>query len=192
MKKVEKGTPGYLNYKKKAESIRAAVYFGIVAAIFLAGYLTTHTRLNYLTVLAALGCLPSSKVLVGVITRFPYFSITPLHADEIQAKTGNITVAYDMILTSSERIMPIDCIAISGNLIFGYTGSEKVDLKYAAAHIKNILEQNGIHDVSVKVLNNYTAFLARAEGMNSIAAVEKNDTREAEEQMRRIILNVSM
>ena len=33
MKKVEKGKPGYLNYKKKAEILRTVIYFAIVAAI---------------------------------------------------------------------------------------------------------------------------------------------------------------
>ena len=77
MKKVEKGKPGYLNYKKKAEILRTVIYFAIVAAIFLLGYTQTHTRLNLMTVVAVLGCLPASKALVGVITRFPYPSIDP-------------------------------------------------------------------------------------------------------------------
>ena len=49
MKKVEKGKPGYLNYKKKAEILRTVIYFAIVAAIFLLGYTQTHTRLNQST-----------------------------------------------------------------------------------------------------------------------------------------------
>ena len=114
------------------------------------------------------------------VTRFPYPSIAVIRADEIKAKTGNITAVYDMIITSREKVMPVDCIVISGNTIFGYTNSEKVDVKYAAAHIKSILNQNHFPDVSVKILNNYTAFLARAEGLNSIAAVEKGDTKEIE------------
>ena len=83
MKKVEKGKPGYLNYKKKAEILRTVIYFAIVAAIFLLGYTQTHTRLNLMTVVAVLGCLPASKALVGVIARFPYPSIDPARAKEI-------------------------------------------------------------------------------------------------------------
>ena len=71
MKKIEKGVPGYLDYKKKIEIIRTVIYFGIVAAIFFLGYFQTHTRLNLLTVVAVLGCLPASKALVGVIARMP-------------------------------------------------------------------------------------------------------------------------
>ena len=34
MKRIEKGTPGYLDYKKKVEIIRTVIYFLLVAAIF--------------------------------------------------------------------------------------------------------------------------------------------------------------
>ncbi|GAA0792836.1 hypothetical protein DWX43_03190 [Clostridium sp. AF19-22AC] len=192
MKKIIKGNPGYLDYKKKVEIIRTIIYFALVAAVFFLGYSQAHTKKNLLTIVAILGCLPASKALVGVITRFPYPSIASIRAEEIKDKTGYITAIYDMIITSREKVMPMDCIVISGNTIFGYTNSEKVDVKYAASHIRGILNQNQFPDVSVKILNNYTAFLARAEGLNSIAAVEKSDTKELEEQMAHVILNISM
>ena len=192
MKKVKKGTPGYLDYKKKIEIIRAFIYFGIVAAIFLLGYFQTGTRLNLLTVVAVLGCLPAAKVLVGVITRFPYRSIDKDRAEEIAEKTGHLTVCYDMVITSREKIMPVDCIVISGNNIFGYTHYEKVDLNVLAAHIKEILRQNQYTGLSVRILNEYKPFITRAEGLDRIAEVEKADTKEREDAIRRVILNISM
>lgn len=192
MKKVKKGTPGYLDYKKKIEIIRAFIYFGIVAAIFLLGYFQTGTRLNLLTVVAVLGCLPAAKVLVGVITRFPYRSIDKDRAEEIAEKTGHLTVCYDMVITSREKIMPVDCIVISGNNIFGYTHYEKVDLNVLAAHIKEILRQNQYTGLSVRILNEYKPFITRAEGLDHIAEVEKADTKEREDAIRRVILNISM
>ncbi len=192
MKKVMKGNPGYLEYKKKVEIIRTVIYFALVAAIFFLGYSQTHSKKNLLTIVAVVGCLPASKALVGVITRFPYPSIAAIRAEEIKSKTSHITVIYDMIITSREKVMPVNCIVLSGNTIFGYTDSEKVDLKYAATHIRGMLNQNQFPEVSVKILNNYTAFLARAEGLDSIAAVEKSDTRAIEEKMANVILNISM
>lgn len=192
MKKVMKGNPGYLEYKKKVEIIRTVIYFALVAAIFFLGYSQTHSKKNLLTIVAVVGCLPASKALVGVITRFPYPSIAAIRAEEIKSKTSHITVIYDMIITSREKVMPVNCIVLSGNTIFGYTDSEKVDLKYAATHIRGMLNQNQFPEVSVKILNNYTAFLARVEGLDSIAAVEKSDTRAIEEKMANVILNISM
>ena len=67
MKKTEKGMPGYLNYKRKIEIIRTLAYFGIVIAILLLGYFQTGTKLNLLTVVAIVGCVPASKVVVFLV-----------------------------------------------------------------------------------------------------------------------------
>ena len=192
MKKVQKGDPGYLDHKKRIEIIRTIIYFGIVAAVFLLGYSQTHTRRNILTVVAILGCLPAAKALVGVITRFSYSSIDRKKADEIRSKTGLLTVCYDMVITSRESIMPVDCIVISGHTIFGYTHYEKVNAEELSKHIRSILAQNQYTGLTVKVLNQYKPFLARIEGLNNIAAVEREDTKEKEEAIRGIILNISM
>lgn len=192
MKKIEKGTPGYLNQKKKAEIVRTAVYFGIVIAILLLGYFQTGTRLNLLTVVAVLGCLPASKALVGVITRMPYASISGEKVKEIEAVTDHLTVCYDMIITSRDRIMPTDCIVISSQHVYGYTHYDKVDPDELADHIRSMLSENGYTDLTVKILKQYRPFTARAEGLNRIAEVEKTDTKEREEKIRSLILTLSM
>ncbi len=192
MKRVQKGTPGYLDYKKKVEILRTIVYFGIVAAVFFLGYFQTGSRQNLLTVVAILGCLPAAKALVGVIVRFPYRSIDQQRAEEITEKTGHLTVCFDMVITSQDKIMPVDCIVISGNNIFGYTHYKKVDLKMAADHIKAMLKENHYNGLAVRILNEYKPFITRAEGLDNIAAVEKEDTKERDEAVRGIILNLSM
>lgn len=192
MKRVQKGTPGYLDYKKKVEIIRTVIYFGIVAAIFFLGYFQTGTRLNLLTVVAILGVLPSAKALVGVIARFPYKSISADTAADIASKTEHLTVCYDMVITSEEKIMPVDCIVISGHNIFGYTHYKKVDLNQLTKHIRKILELNHFTGMGIKILNEYKPFITRAEGLDNIAAVEKEDTVETEEAVRNLILNISL
>ena len=44
MKKIQKGKPGYLNYKRKVEILRTVIYFVIVLAIFALGYWQTQDR----------------------------------------------------------------------------------------------------------------------------------------------------
>ena len=192
MKRVQKGTPGFLDYKRKVEILRTIIYFGIVLLIFLLGYSQTHTRLNMLTVVAVLGCLPASKALVGVISRFPYHSVKEKLVKEVKAVTTHLTVGYDMIITSREKIMPIDCIVISGHTVFGYTHYSKVNVQEASRYIRSILVENQFSNANVKILNQYKAFLARAEGLNKIAAVEKKDTKETEARILHTILNISM
>ena len=64
----------------------------------------------------------------------------------------------------------------------------------AAARIwrKTILAQNQYTGFTVKILNQYTPFLARVEGLENIAVVEQEDTKAREQEIRNLILNISM
>ena len=190
--RYKKGDSGYLNHQLIIEIIKTIVMFSITIGILMLGIFQTGDRMNLLTVVAVVGSLPACKALVGVIVRFPYRSINKEIAEEITSKTEHITIAFDMIITSEQKIMPVDCIAISGNTVCGYASNKKTDLTHASKHIKHILIQNGFSDVSVKIFDGYTAFLTRAEGMNSIAAIDKADFKRHEEGIRSVILNISM
>lgn len=189
---VIKGEAGYIKSRKKRVILKAVLEFGIVIALLVLGIWQTGDRLNLLTLVAVLGCLPASKALVEVIMIFPYHSISDDKAKEISAKTELLTVAYDMVFTSEKAIMPVECIAISDNTICGYASSKKVDTVFAAKHIKQILNANQFTKVSVKIFDNYTAFLTRAEGMNNIEAIEKSNEKKKEEAIRNVILNISL
>ncbi len=192
MKKCEKGTPGYLSQKLKIEILRTIVYFAIVAAVFLLGYSQTHSKKNLLTVVAVVGCLPACKALVGVITRIPYRTIDLALADEIAGKALHLTVIYDLVVTSTEKIMPIDCMVISGGKVFGYSSGEKINLQDTSAYIRKILRKNNLPEVSVKIYGQYKSFLSIVEGLENIAAVEKADTKEYEKRIAQVIMNISL
>lgn len=192
MKQIKKGRPGYIRAQKKKLMIQTLIEFGLVLAIFLTGYLTTKTRLNLLTLVAVLGCLPASRMLVSLIAIFPYHSIEVTKAREIKEKSTLLTTAFDMVVTSREKIMPIDAIAISNDTIFGYAGNKKTDPEIAAKHITNILNENRFTSVKVKIFHDYVAFLSRVEGLNNIMAIEQNNDTQHEQALRRVILNISM
>jgi len=190
--KVSKGNPGYIKKRKQNRILNTILQFGIVIALLILGVAQTDTRLNLLTLVAVLGCLPASKSLVEVIMLFPHRSIEVIKADEITEKTTDLTVAYDLIFTSEKYIMPVDCIVISDNTICGFSSNKKTDTTFAAKHVKQLLYANQFTNVSVKIFDNYTAFITRAEGMNNIAVVEKKDTKNKEEKIRQVILNISL
>lgn len=192
MKKCEKGRPGYLREKLKIEIVRTIAYFAIVAAVFLLGYSQTHSKKNLLTVVAVVGCLPACKALVGVITRIPYRTIDPAIADEIAGKALHLTVIYDLVVTSTEKIMPIDCMVISGDKVFGYTSGKKVNVQETASYLRKMLRQNDLPEVSVKIYDQYKSFLSIVEGLENIASVEKADTKEHERQIAHVIMNISL
>ena len=73
--KIKKGDAGYIRSRKKLVIIRTALLFGIVIALLGLGIWQTGDRMNLLTIVAVLGCLPASKSLVEVILIFPHHSI---------------------------------------------------------------------------------------------------------------------
>ena len=185
--KIQKGDAGYLRRRKRLLILEAVVSFGLVAALMIAGYVTTKTKLNLLTVVAVLGCLPASRILV-----MPHDSIDEATELEISAVTEELTVAYDLVITSEKKAMPIAAVAIYNNTICGYVPVKKVDVDYAAKHIRSIMKQNQFDKVVVKLFHDYKAFLTRAEGMNNIASVEQQDTRKHEEMIKGLLLDISL
>ena len=61
MKKVEKGSYGYIQYQKKKRLLVTFILFLIPLVIFATGLIQTKTRLNLFTVVAIVGCLPACK-----------------------------------------------------------------------------------------------------------------------------------
>lgn len=123
--KIQKGDAGYLRRRKRLLILEAVVSFGLVAALVIAGYVTTKTKLNLLTVVAVLGCLPASRILVNLIMVMPHDSIDEATELEISAVTEELTVAYDLVITSEKKAMPIAAVAIYNNTICGYVPVKK-------------------------------------------------------------------
>ena len=91
-------------------------------ALVIAGYVTTKTKLNLLTVVAVLGCLPASRILVNLIMVMPHDSIDEATELEISAVTEELTVAYDLVITSEKK----------GNAGSGCCNLQQYDLRLCA------------------------------------------------------------
>ena len=102
--------------------------------------------------------------MVGVIARFPYPSIDPDRAKEIAKISRHLTVCYDTVITSREKIMPADCFVISGHNLYGYTHYEKVNPEELAKHIRSILSQNGYTGLTVKIFKPVCTFSCKSRG----------------------------
>lgn len=190
--KTKKGDAGYIRARKRLVIIKTALLFGVAVALLLLGIWQTGDRMNLLTVVAILGCLPASKSLVEVIMILPHRSIMDEKATEIEKHAKYLTKAFDMVFTSEKKIMPVESIVISDNTICGYASNPKVDTNFAADHIKKYLVSNKFTKVSVKIFDNYTTFVNRVESMNNIVDEDKSDVKEKEMAIRQVILNLSL
>ncbi len=190
--KIQKGEPGYIKAQKTKLLIWTVAEFGIVIALVVLGYIQTGTKLNLLTAVAIIGCLPAAKMLVEFLIMAPHKSIDPDKYKEIMEKAPLVTKVCDTIITGNDKIMPVEIFAISGHTVFGYTSSPKTDEAETARYLKELFHNSCVDKVTVKVLHDYKAFLARAEGMNNIMTIDQPDNRKKEKKIRQLILATSM
>ena len=164
-----KGTENYLNTQKKYEIMRTLIYFGISAVLFVAGYLQTKSRINLLTVVAVLGCLPASKSAVNAIMFLRYKSCTPERAEQIKSHSDGLQVLFDCVFTSYKNNFKVSHLAVRGNTICGFSEDADFQEKDFYKHIGDILKLDGHKDATVKIFVSLPKYLERLEQMKMLA-----------------------
>lgn len=167
MKLKEKGTLGYIDNRKLARTLLFLLEVILVIAIFLTGYISTGSRENLLTVVAIVGVLPAAKALVAVVMIFPHHSQKKEAYDEVCNVAGDTcAVLTELVLTTTEKIMPIDFIVVKDSHIIGFTTNPKCDILFADKFLTDNMQLNG-YKVSVKILNNKNKFLTRIKELSA-------------------------
>lgn len=192
MKKLVKGRPGYIKHRKNRYLMWAILEFAVVLALFAIGIWQTGSRKNILTIVAIVGCLPAAKMLVEYIVMLPFKGISKNYGREIREKASLLITVYDLIFTCNEKLMQVDAIVISDHVVCGYTSYEKTDEKAVTEMLKNLLASENYEKMTVKIFHDYTAFLSRAEGLNSMADVSNTPQGRKEKGIRHLLLSVSM
>ena len=190
--KPTKGSVGYIRNKKKKSILKTVLSFGIVFAIFFLGISQTGNRLNSLTIVSILGCLPASKSLVELIMLIPHRSVDVDKIHSLKIKTNLLTKVYELVFTSEKHIMPVEYIVISDNIICGYTSKKKIDVDFFTKYLKQHLAANDISNVKVVLYKEYSEFESYVSGLNSRTTIEKTDAKRLEEKIREVLLNLSL
>lgn len=156
-----KGTEGYLNSQKKFEVIRTVIYFAISISLFIVGWVTTKTKVNLLTIVAVLGCLPASKSAVQMIMYLRYRSLSKEACETIRTHAEGLTSLYDLVFTSYDRNYSVGHMVIKGNTLIGYTEDKKFAEKAFYTHLDQILKKDRITGVSIKIFCDQRKYMER-------------------------------
>lgn len=163
-----KGTENYLSTQKKYEVARTLIYFGLSAALFIAGYLQTKSRLNLLTVAAVLGCLPASKSAVAAIMFLRFKSCAPECAEKIKGHSQGLAVLYDCVFTSYKINFRISHLAVRGNTVCGFSEDPDFQENDFYKHIGDILKLDGHKEATVKIFVSLPKYTERLEQMKAL------------------------
>ena len=140
--KLEKGAYGYLKSKKKDALLHTLLMAGIGIAIFVIGLLLNKMEVaNIFTVFAFLMVLPAAKSFVTVIVLFPYQAISQEKKNSLEqyARKQDV-VLYDVVFTSAEKIMHLDCVYITQHQVIGYTSRKKDNIKIMQEYLQKELK----------------------------------------------------
>lgn len=185
--KVIKGAYGYLSYKKKMSAIMTVGMFSLSLAIFFMGYVTTKTNANYLTVVAVLGCLPASKSAVSMIMYLKSKGCSQQDKAAIEKVIGSLDGYYDLYFTGYQKNFPTDHLVVTQNSIIAYSSDSKITEKDFNEHMKDILNKERIHDITVKLFIDKDKYLNRLKELNQSEA----DT-SARKDIVSMLFNVSL
>ncbi len=166
MKKVRKGSYGYIRYQKLHTFLITLLLFAVPLVIYVTGYLYMKTRLNLFTVIAILGCLPACKSMVGLIL---IMMQKPMAADlyeEAQKARGDLVGGYELVFTAYEHNTPVNALVICGDQVVCYTPDDQTDIAYIEKHLTRILTANGFPSAQPKVMKDFKKYLQRVLDLN--------------------------
>ncbi len=183
--KIEQGKYGYINYNKKKTAIKAGIEIAIIIALVAIGYIITKSKLNYFTVAAVVFALPTGRAIVNLVMAFPHKSMPKEVYDKVAAlEDDNIRIIYDLVITSYDKVMEINSLAIKGNTICAYTKDDKLDINKASKYIKDILANNGCN-ASIKIYKDFEGYLARIKEIKNNLDSEEKSTKAIEREKQR-------
>lgn len=191
--RVKKGSFGYIKSKKKKNIAFALAMVFIGVIIFVIGLLLNKmSNRNIFTVIAMLFSLPLSKFLVGLIVVFPYASVEKDRYENVKKSLPDgMELLTDLVITSAEKVMNLDFIAVGNCQVVGLIGKKGQDVNYIRKYLSD-----GVHNwgngYNVKILESEKLFLQelkRVSVQEKIDAEEKREAAEEEEKNVKSYLN---
>lgn len=169
-----KGNEGYLKTQKKYEIMRTILYFAISISLYIAGWVMTKSRMNLLTIVAILGCLPASKSAVEMVMFLRFSGCSQEDAETVKKHSQGLECLYDMVFTSYNKNYQISHLVVKGNTICGYTPDTSFAEQEFYQHIDGILKADNYRDVSVKIFKDVRKYTERLEQLKELKAEDAN------------------
>ena len=183
-----KGTENYLKTQKKYELLRTILYFGISLSLLIAGWVTTKSRANLLTIVAILGCLPASKSLVSTIMYFRYHGLNSHEYTELSKHVKNTYTLCDCVFTSYEKNYEAPHIAVKNNTVSVCAPKIKNVETDFSRHLSNILKADGLTNVSIKVYSEWDKYLIRLDQLGAMDEESEETTNRIAETLKSVSL----
>lgn len=182
---MDKGTHGYIKYKKNKQ-LRDTIIIALIGIIiFVVGYLLNdNSRNNVFTIITILLALPGAKMLVGYIIVAPYQSMNDKKYDQVcNVISPNATMISDLVITSPDKVINLDCIVVDDHHVIALSGKEGQDISYIQTYLKRTIKNQG-YSPEVKVLTDFSKFLLRVKTLGNSKEHEQAQVEQVDENTK--------
>ncbi len=166
---TDKGCFGYIKNRRLWAIIKTILFFGISILLYIAGIKATGSNKNLLTIVAVLGCLPGSKSAVNMIMFLRYKGCSKEVSDAVNKKYTHLHALCDLVFTSYDKTFEIHHMAITDKVVCAYTSNAKCDIAACEKHLQDMLTQNGLKDITVKVFKDLPKYRNRLEQLDALS-----------------------
>ena len=175
---VKKGRYGYIRNHRAVAAVRTLLFFAVSISLYVIGYETTGTNRNLLTIVAVLGCLPACKSAVNLILFLRASGCSEALWRELAPYDDKLTVFYDMYFTSYQKNFALSHMALKGGILYGLTENPKCDPAEAQKHLEQMIQQEGIKNVTVKIVSDSADYIDRLGRLEKAEAEERRNQSE--------------
>lgn len=187
--KKEKGMHGYLNQKKKADTLKVIINLIAVFAFYLAGKMLPVAWSGYLIIVAVLLVIPLAFFVTSLVTLRPWFSISTERMQEFSAETGDgeaSVTAYDLVLTVKEKQLFAGAVLFAQREVVIYTEGKNLNLGLSQGELAEVLRGTG-YFTGVYLTENWENFMRRVKA-NVKADAELKDKEMLYRQKERLLI----
>lgn len=188
-KKMEKGQYGYRTaYKKKR--IRSIAIFAVVIVILLiARYFIPRDDINNLvTISAILLVLPMANLASPLLASWKIPEVPNDFYKEVEPYEEKFPVLYDLIITNTDLIMPIDAAVIHPTGVYMYCPKKDIDVKKGEKFLNEMLVGWKL-DGNTKIMTEKKNYLNR---LATLKEVTEEDDDGSAPHVRKLLVSLSM
>ena len=187
--KIVKGQYGYRDAHKKTQIRNVAMFAVAIAAVLIGRFFVPMEDIkNLMMISAILLVLPMANLASPLLVSWKFQTTPKDFYDAVKPYEDKFPVLYDLIITNTDLIMPVDAAVIHPSGVYLFCPNKGSDVKKAEKFLNEILIGWKL-DGNAKVMVEKKNYLNR---LASLKPVTEEDDDGSEEYVRKVLLGLSM
>lgn len=176
--KTEKGVYGYRDYFKRNRMIWIGIMALAIGFLMVIRFTTENRTLNILSIISAvLIAIPLANLATPLAAVWKYRTPDRSFLEKMKPYEEKAIVLYDLILTTTTSVLPMDAIVVHPAGIYGYNLNPKADIKSSEQELNRALESMRL-DPNMHIISDWKTFEKRLESLKPISQYEDDGSME--------------